>query len=54
MFMLDGNIVEYRPTNELFTNPKDIRTENYVTGQNRVVVCFNNLRGGTQEWPARG
>jgi phosphate transport system ATP-binding protein len=33
MFMLDGNIVEYRPTNELFTNPKDIRTENYVTGK---------------------
>ncbi len=33
MFMLDGEIVEYRPTRELFTNPKDIRTENYVTGR---------------------
>ncbi|MGI6129705.1 MAG: phosphate ABC transporter ATP-binding protein PstB [bacterium] len=33
MFMLDGNIVEYGPTRNLFTNPKDIRTENYVTGK---------------------
>lgn len=33
MFLLDGNIVEYGPTRELFTNPKDIRTENYVTGK---------------------
>ncbi|HHV07828.1 MAG TPA: phosphate ABC transporter ATP-binding protein [Firmicutes bacterium] len=33
MFMLDGNIVEYSPTRELFTNPKDTRTENYITGK---------------------
>lgn len=33
MFMLSGEIVEYRVTKELFTNPKDIRTENYVTGR---------------------
>jgi phosphate transport system ATP-binding protein len=33
MFMLDGEIVEYCPTKELFTNPKDERTENYVTGR---------------------
>ena len=33
MFMLDGNIIEYGPTRELFTNPKDTRTEKYVTGK---------------------
>ncbi|MEX0975244.1 MAG: phosphate ABC transporter ATP-binding protein PstB [Bacillota bacterium] len=33
MFMLDGEIVEYRSTKELFTNPKDVRTDNYVTGR---------------------
>lgn len=33
MFMLSGEIVEYRVTKELFTNPKDVRTENYVTGR---------------------
>ncbi|MGE5580145.1 MAG: phosphate ABC transporter ATP-binding protein PstB [Bacillota bacterium] len=33
MFMLDGEIVEFRPTSDLFTNPKDVRTENYVTGR---------------------
>jgi phosphate transport system ATP-binding protein len=33
MFMLGGKIVEYGPTRELFTSPKDIRTENYVSGK---------------------
>ena len=33
MFMLSGEIVEYTETKVLFTNPKDARTENYVTGR---------------------
>jgi phosphate transport system ATP-binding protein len=33
VFMLDGNVVEHAPTQELFTNPKDERTERYVTGK---------------------
>ncbi|HYF65177.1 MAG TPA: phosphate ABC transporter ATP-binding protein PstB [Herpetosiphonaceae bacterium] len=28
-----GEIVEYGPTGELFTNPKDKRTEDYITGR---------------------
>jgi phosphate transport system ATP-binding protein len=32
-FMLDGQLVEHGPTNEIFTNPKDERTERYVTGK---------------------
>ena len=28
-----GVLVEYRPTSELFTNPKDKRTEDYITGR---------------------
>jgi phosphate transport system ATP-binding protein len=32
-FMLDGQLVEHAPTNEIFTNPKDERTERYVTGK---------------------
>ncbi len=32
-FMLDGELVEHGPTNEIFTNPKDERTERYVTGK---------------------
>jgi phosphate transport system ATP-binding protein len=32
-FMLDGELVEHAPTNEIFTNPKDERTERYVTGK---------------------
>ncbi len=36
-FMMDedraGYLVEYGPTNELFTNPKDQRTEDYITGR---------------------
>jgi phosphate transport system ATP-binding protein len=32
-FMLDGQLVEVGPTQEIFTNPKDRRTEDYVTGK---------------------
>ncbi len=28
-----GELVEYRPTAELFTNPRDRRTEDYITGR---------------------
>ena len=32
-FMLDGELIEHAPTNEIFTTPKDDRTEQYVTGK---------------------
>ena len=32
-FMLSGELVEYAPTNTLFTAPKDPRTESYITGR---------------------
>jgi phosphate transport system ATP-binding protein len=32
-FMLDGELIEHGPTNQIFTNPKDERTERYVTGK---------------------
>jgi phosphate transport system ATP-binding protein len=32
-FMLNGELVEHGPTSEIFTNPKDERTERYVTGK---------------------
>jgi phosphate transport system ATP-binding protein len=32
-FMLDGELIEHSPTSELFTKPKDERTERYVTGK---------------------
>jgi phosphate transport system ATP-binding protein len=32
-FMLSGELVEYGPTNDMFTKPKDERTERYVTGK---------------------
>ena len=28
-----GHLVEYRPTQEIFTNPRDKRTEDYITGR---------------------
>jgi phosphate transport system ATP-binding protein len=28
-----GQLIEYAPTNELFTNPKDKRTEDYISGR---------------------
>jgi phosphate transport system ATP-binding protein len=33
VFMLDGELVEHSPTHDLFTVPKDERTERYVTGK---------------------
>jgi phosphate transport system ATP-binding protein len=33
VFMLDGELVEHGPTAEIFTQPKDERTERYVTGK---------------------
>ncbi len=32
-FMLSGELVEHAPTNDIFTRPKDERTERYVTGK---------------------
>ena len=32
-FFLVGEVVEYAPTDELFTVPKDKRTEDYITGR---------------------
>ncbi len=32
-FMLSGELVEVGPTQEMFTNPSDSRTEEYVTGK---------------------
>ncbi len=32
-FMLDGELVEVAPTEKVFTNPKEKRTEDYVTGK---------------------
>jgi len=32
-FMLSGDLVEVGPTQEIFTQPKDSRTEEYVTGK---------------------
>ena len=32
-FMLDGELVEVGPTDKIFTNPDDDRTEQYVTGK---------------------
>jgi phosphate transport system ATP-binding protein len=32
-FMLNGELVEYAPTDKIFTNPDDTRTEEYVSGK---------------------
>lgn len=32
-FMLNGELVEFGPTEDIFTSPKDERTENYITGK---------------------
>ncbi len=32
-FFLHGEIVEFGNTNQLFSNPKDKRTEDYITGR---------------------
>ncbi len=33
MFMLNGEVVELGPTDQIFTSPSDQRTEDYVTGR---------------------
>ena len=33
MFMYLGELVEYGKTKDMFTNPKDRRTEEYLTGK---------------------
>jgi len=33
VFMLDGEVIEHAPTNDIFTRPQDERTERYVTGK---------------------
>ena len=32
-FLQEGELVEYAPTDRLFTNPALRRTENYITGR---------------------
>jgi phosphate transport system ATP-binding protein len=32
-FMYLGDLIEFGPTQQVFTNPKDQRTENYITGR---------------------
>ena len=32
-FLLDGELIEHGPTSEMFTKPRDERTERYVTGK---------------------
>ena len=32
-FLLMGNLVEFSQTSQLFTSPKDSRTEDYITGK---------------------
>ena len=33
MFMYLGELIEYDKTNQMFTNPKDKKTEEYLTGK---------------------
>jgi phosphate transport system ATP-binding protein len=33
VFMLDGTVIEHASTNDIFTTPRDERTERYVTGK---------------------
>jgi phosphate transport system ATP-binding protein len=32
-FFLEGELIEHAPTDQVFTNPRDTRTEEYVTGK---------------------
>jgi phosphate transport system ATP-binding protein len=32
-FLLMGDLIEYRPGTEIFTTPRDRRTEDYITGR---------------------
>jgi phosphate transport system ATP-binding protein len=31
--MYEGDLVEFGPTEEIFTHPKNKQTENYITGR---------------------
>jgi phosphate transport system ATP-binding protein len=33
MFMYMGELVEMGPTEQIFTNPRESRTEDYITGK---------------------
>jgi phosphate transport system ATP-binding protein len=33
VFFLMGEMIEYGPTQQIFTSPKDRRTEDYITGR---------------------
>jgi len=33
VYMLLGEIIEHGPTSQVFTTPKDSRTEQYITGR---------------------
>lgn len=33
VFLYEGNLIEYGATNQLFTNPKEAQTEDYITGR---------------------
>jgi phosphate transport system ATP-binding protein len=32
-FLYMGELIEYGPTEQLFTNPREERTESYITGR---------------------
>ncbi len=32
-FFYSGDLVEFGPTNQIFTQPRDKRTEDYITGR---------------------
>ncbi len=32
-FFLSGEVIEYEPTDQIFSKPKDKRTEDYITGR---------------------
>jgi len=32
-FFLNGELVEFDSTRKIFTNPSDVRTQNYITGK---------------------
>jgi phosphate transport system ATP-binding protein len=32
-FLYEGNLVEFGPTRDIFTKPKEKQTENYITGR---------------------
>ena len=42
-FMLLGELVEFGRTTDIFTRPRDKRTEDYITGQIRITTSYLNL-----------